>query len=190
MSLWDNFLSAIRGMPVKSIGINVPLETGYSQVRDVLTLIDAICDVYDNLAYEPLPDGTTFCNLAVQAVCGVMGYKEFAGLTADQIVAKMISSEDWSPVPFENAQNIANQGSLVVAGLDGASMNQAHGHVVIIRPGRTCYSGKWQQTPRCLNIGGENFIARAKRGPLKGLSCGLNEAFQELPKIYVWRQSL
>lgn len=184
-------MSVIKGMPGKSIGKSWEIEgTGYSQVRNVLTLIDAICDAYDNPAFMPLPDGTTYCNWAVQAICATMGYKNFVGLTADQIVAKMASDPDWSPVPFENAQNLANQGSLVVAGLDGPSMNQAHGHVVIIRPGRTCFSGKWQQTPRCLNIGGENFLARAKRGPLKGLACGLNEAFQEMPKIYVWRESL
>jgi hypothetical protein len=159
-------------------------------MRDVLTLIEAICEAYDNPSYAPLSDGTTFCNLAVSNICGVMGYKDFEGLNADQIVAKMAANPDWSLVPFENAQNMANQGSLVVAGLDGQSMGQAHGHVVIIRPGRACYSGKWQNTPRCLNIGAENFLARAKRGPLMGMSAGINEAFIEVPKIYVWRASL
>ena len=191
MSLWDFFSFATKAISGKSIGKSWEIEgTGYSQVRDVLTLIDAICDAYDNPAFAPKPDGTTFCNMAVQAICNVMGYKDFAGLTADQMVDKMASDENWTPVPFDNAQNLANQGLLVLAGLDGPSMNQAHGHIVVIRPGRTCISGKWQQTPRCLNIGGENFLARAKKGPLIGMACGLNEAFIEMPKIYVWRASL
>ena len=159
-------------------------------MRDLITLIDAICDAYDNPAFTPKPDGTTFCNFAVQSVCTAMGYKDFDGMTADQMVSKMVSDPDWSPVPFDNAQNLANQGSLVVAGLEGAQMGQAHGHVVIIRPGRTCFSGKWQNTPRCLNVGAENFLARAKRGPLVGMAAGINEAFVEMPKIYVWRASL
>lgn len=190
MSLWGVFLSAIKAMPGKSIGAQIPLRTGYPRVRDVLTLFDAICDAYDNPAYAPQADGTTFCNLAVSEICSVMGYKSFAGLTANQIVAKIAADPQWSPVAFENAQDLANQGSLVVAGLDSQSLAQAHGHVVVMRPGRPCYSGKWSQTPRCLNIGAENFLARAKRGPLRGLPAGLNEAFMEMPKIWVWRGSL
>lgn len=102
----------------------------------------------------------------------------------------MGASPDWSPVPFENAQNLANQGSLVIAGLSGEDLGNGHGHVVVIRPGRQCQSGKWGLTPRCLNIGKTDFIARAQSGPLIMMPVGLNDAFIPLPKIYVWRSSL
>lgn len=192
MSLWGVFLSVLKGTPGKSIGVQIPLGTGFSQVRDVLTLIDAICDAYDNQAFAPHQDGTTFCNEGVNSVATAMGYKGFAGMNADQIVAFMAASPDWSPVPLEQAQELANQGSLLVAGLDSKTLEQAHGHVAVIRPGRPVYSGKWNTNvcPRVLNIGAENFIARAKKGPLTNQPAGVNESFQPLPKIYVWRDSL
>ena len=166
--------------------------TGYKKVRDVITLIDAICDVYDNQSLLPHPDGTTYCNLAVTAVAEAMGCKDFAGKTADEIVGFLATSENWSPVPFEKAQELANQGSLLVGGLDSKTLGQSHGHIVVIRPGRTVYSGKWSTNlcPRVLNIGAENFLGRAKKGPLTNQPAGLNEAFQPLPKIWVWRPSL
>lgn len=160
-------------------------------MRDIVTLIDAICDVYDNTAFLPKEDGTTFCNLAVSAVAEAMGCKDFVGKTADQIVAFISTSEHWSPVPFERSQELANQGSLLVAGMSSQQLGQGHGHIVVLRPGKPCYSGKWQgSAPRCLNVGKENFLARAKRGPLVGMACGLNEAFRDLPKIWAWRESL
>jgi len=158
--------------------------------RDVITLIDAICDVYDNHAYMPTPDGITFCNLATTAVAVAMGCKDFQGKTADEIVAFISSSEEWSAIPLEKAQDIANQGSLVVAGANAKTLGQAHGHIVVIRPGKPCYSGKWGLTPRVLNVGAENFLARAKRGPLTNQPAGLNEAFVNMPTIWAWRQSL
>lgn len=158
-------------------------------MKDIITLIDSILDTYDNRDLQP-HDGVTFCNLAVMFVATAMGCKGFAGLTADQIIEMMESSDCFSDVPFEKAQEMANQGSLLIAGLSSKELNQEHGHVVVIRPGKTCYSGKWGPTPRCLNIGGENFIARAKRGPLTNAPAGLNEAFVQLPKIWVWRPSL
>jgi len=161
-------------------------------MRDVITLIDAICDAYDNRGFQPLSDGTTFCNQGVCYVAEAMGCKDFRGKNADEIVAFMAASDEWSLVALEKAQGLANAGSLLVAGLDSSALGQSHGHVVVIRPGRTIYSGKWSTNlcPRVLNIGAENFLARAKRGPLSNQPAGLNESFQPLPKIWVWRPSL
>lgn len=194
MSLLDVFTGALGAwLRRPSFSISLPITaTGYTKVRDVITLIDAVCDVYDNAAYAPLPDGTTFCNLAVAVVAASMGCKDFFGKTADEIVALLGTSQDWSPVPMEKAQDLANQGSLLIAGLDSAALGQPHGHVAVIRPGKPVYSGKWNTSvcPRVLNVGAENFIARAKKGPLTNQPAGLNESFQPLPKIWVWRQSL
>ncbi len=164
--------------------------TGYRNMRDLITLIDAICDVYDNADLRP-HDGLTYCNLSVNFVSTAMGCKSFAGLTADQILQRISNDGDWSDVPGEKAQDMANQGSLLIAGLTSEELGQEHGHVVVIRPGKPCYSGKYNgPCPRCLNIGAENFLARAKRGPLINAPCGLNEAFGPVPKIWVWRPSL
>lgn len=159
---------------------------------DVIALIDAICDAYDNQSFNPLADGTTFCNQGVNYVAETMGCKDFEGKNADEIVAFLSSSQDWSLVPMERAQELANQGSFLISGLSSEALGQSHGHVAVIRPGKPVYSGKWNtsQCPRVLNIGVENFIARAKKGPLTNQPAGLNESFQPLPKIWVWRKSL
>ena len=190
MSLWVDFLSVLKDMPVKSIGVTIPLGTGYTKVRNVITLIDAICDAYDRNDYRPGPDGSTHCNQAVTAVAEAMGCKDFDNKSADQIMGFMETNPNWSPVPMEKAQDLANQGSLLVAGLESKALDSPHGHVVVIRPGHPCQSGKWGATPRCLNIGKSDFIARAQTGPLTMMPVGINDAFIPLPKIYVWRDSL
>lgn len=159
-------------------------------MKDPIALIDAILDTYDRADLQPLADGTTFCNLAVDSVAKAMGYTQLGSKTADQIVMFLDGSAEWSETPFAKAQDLANQGSLLIAGLTSTQMGQAHGHVCIIRPGKVVYSGKWGFSPRCLNIGSENFIARAKRGPLTNQPAGLNESFRDLPKIWVLRSTL
>lgn len=193
MNLWGGFSSALVAWTQKpSLTINHHIGgTGYRRMRDVVTLMDAICDAYDNPAFQPLEDGTTFCNLGVASVAHAMGCSDLGSKTADEMLAFIEASDSWSPVPFDRAQELANQGTLLVAGLTADQLRQGHGHVVVIRPGKPCYSGKWTSpTPRCLNIGKENFLARAKRGPLIGMAAGLNQAFQDMPRIWAWRNSL
>lgn len=177
-------------MPAKGIGGRFPLTaTGYTRMRDVIALIDAICDVYDRQDFKPT-DGVTYCNLAVRSVAEAMGCKELSNKTADQIIDFISKSDEWSEVPFEKAQDMANTGSLLIAGLTGKELDAGHGHIVVIRPGKPCQSGKWGSTPRCLNIGKSNFLARASSGPLTMMPVGLNNAFVPLPKIWLWRPSL
>jgi hypothetical protein len=191
MSLWDVFLSALKGTPGKSIGVNIPLAgTGYKNMRDLIALIDAVCDAYDRADFKPNPDGSTHCNQAVQAIAEAMGCFDFKDLTADQMVDLMETSKRWQPVDFARAQDITNRGSLVVAGLKSNDLKQGHGHVVVVRPGHPCQSGKWGATPRCVNIGGHDFLARAQVGPLTMMPVGLNDAFIPMPKIWAWEQSL
>lgn len=159
-------------------------------MKDPIALIDAILDVYDRLDFHPNPDGSTHCNQAVNAVCQALGYQKLAGLTADQIVAFLTASDEWSLTSLDKSQNLANEGSLLIAGLDSKALSQDHGHVVVIRPGKPVFSGKWGPSPRVLNIGAHDFIARAPNGPLTNQPCGLNEAFVPLPKIWVLRTTL
>lgn len=158
-------------------------------MRDLITLIDSICEAYDRPDLQP-KDGVTHCNQAVCMVADAMGCKDLDFKDADEIIYFISNNPDWQEIQMNQVQEMANKGSLCIAGLDSRALNSEHGHVVTIRPGRPVYSGKWGPTPRCLNIGAENFIARAKRGPLTAMSCGLNEAFVPMPKIWVWRPSL
>lgn len=158
-------------------------------MKNLIGLVDAIFDVYDNPDLLP-KDNVTFCNVSVWLVAEALGYRTLTGKTADDIMKFIEDNEDWSDVPLEKVQDMANAGSLIIAGLTGKELNQDHGHVVVVRPGIPCYSGKWGKVPRVLNVGSENFVARAKRGPLKGMAVGVNESFVPLPKFYVWRPSL
>lgn len=164
-------------------------KTGWSEMKDLITLFDSICEAYDRPDFIP-KNGITYCNQAVDMVAGAMGCHDFEMKNANEIVEFMVSDSNWQEIKMNQAQDMANEGSLCVAGIDSATLKQEHGHVVVIRPGKQVYSGKWGLTPRCLNIGEENFLARAKKGPLTAMSCGLNEAFQPLPQIWVWRPSL
>lgn len=169
-------------------------------MKDIITLIDSILDTYDRSDFHPNPDGSTHCNQAVNAVALAMGYNGFAGLNADQIVSLMAASADWTAVPIEQAQDLANQGSLVVAGMTAQQLRDngsttLHGHVVTVRPGKCVFSGKWDKTspgktPRVLNIGASDFIARGQSGAMTNQSVGLNEAFIPMPKLWVLRTTL
>ena len=163
--------------------------TGYKTLKNLIGLFEAICDSYDNPTFVPV-NGITHCNEAVAAVADAMGCKDLAFKTADEIVAYLSGNSDWQAIPMDKAQATANQGSLVVAGLSSEALKQGHGHIVVVRPGIPCESGKWGTVPRCLNVGVEMFLARAKKGPLTGMSAGVNEAFVPLPTFWVWRPSL
>lgn len=160
-------------------------------MTNLIGLIDAICDTYDRLDFRPKPDGTTFCNEAVHSIASTaFNYSGFRGLMADQIITLMGGS-DWVEIQMGDAQDYANKGSLVVAGLSSTEMKQGHGHVVIIRPGISVDSGRFDgPVPRCVNIGASNFLARGQSGAMTNLPCGINEAFIPLPKFYVLRSSL
>jgi len=139
-------------------------------VTELLRLIDACCEVYDNPNYRPR-GGMTFCNQAVMSIAEKVGYSKFKSMLANQMVAFMRSSPDWSPLKIEEAQEYANKGNLVVAGLQG----QPHGHVVVVRPGMSGFSQKWgMAVPKVVNVGAENFIGKS-----------LNWVFQKKPEVYV-----
>lgn len=155
--------------------------TGYKTMKNRDLLIDSIHTVYDNPTYRPQLDResgvmTTYCNQAVSDIATRMGCKDFVGLTANDICDFMSASTNWSETPLEKSQQLANQGSLVVAGLK----DSPHGHVCLICPGIEKSSGHWNaQAPAAMNIGKTVFISK-----------GLNYAFIDVPKIYVWRMSL
>lgn len=142
-------------------------------MEKTLRLIDAVCEAYD--LYHVSKDGATFCNMAVHHVCARMGYDKFKGLLANQIVDFLRRSPEWTPVPLSGAQELANEGRLVVAGAE----DHPHGHVVVVRPGAEDFSGKWEsKAPKVSQVGATSYIGRS-----------MAWAFQEIPEIWVLNET-
>lgn len=149
--------------------------TGGECMKDLYLLLDLIHTSYCRPEFMPNPDGTTHCNQFVSEVAAGLGFKGFEGLLANDIVDLMTSHDQWSETALNKAQELANLGTLVVAGIKEVG----HGHVNIVVPGREKTSGRWGQVPSVANVGKENFIGR-----------GLNWAFSNPPKLWAYRPTL
>lgn len=153
---------------------------------NIFTLIDAVCEVYDKGCSPGRPywphditgDGVneTFCNRAVREVCELVGYKGFlVPMSANEMVDFLGQSADWMKVDIKESQDLANAGKLVILGMKLPN----HGHVTIVRPGMSEWSTKWNcPSPRILNIGAENSIAKACNWIFPG---------DEPPLAFMWR---
>jgi len=103
-------------------------------------------------------DGKTFCNLGVQVIAERIGYGEFLGMLANQIVDHLERSGDFEDVGPLLATKKANSGVLVIAALRG----KPHGHVAVVYPSGVTYSGKWKkECPVVANVGKRNGIMGA-----------------------------
>jgi len=126
--------------------------------------------------YPPeIKDGNvvkTFCNFGVNHVCSAMGFDGFKGMMANQMVFTMQHSPFFSEVYPEVAKEIADNGKIVIAGLQ----DDPHGHVAVVYPGKDMVmSGKWKmRVPQVGNVGKENRIM------------GANYAFGSAPKYYAF----
>lgn len=130
--------------------------------EEALKLIDAICEAYDlyHVPKDVNGDGKveTWCNMAVHHVCARFGYEKFKGMVANQIVDYMRRKpEEWELLPMASAQEMANSGRLLIAGMTA----EQHGHVVVIRPGIEGFSGKWQvKAPKACNVGATSCLGK------------------------------
>ena len=173
MDLW-NFVrnSTSKGI---QISVSIPIErVDFKPVRDLLTLLDAIHFPLCRPEYQPY-DGKTFCNAFVAEVCEIYGYKGLNGLLANEIIDLVSQSPNWSEVPLDKCQDLANAGSLIILGLKG----DVHGHVDIVCPGRPKSSGRFGTVATVANVGKENWIGK-----------GWNWAFSDAPKAWAWRSTL
>jgi hypothetical protein len=161
--------------------------------RNIGQLVDAITEAFalslKGQRWEPRFDGSnwlTFCNEATNYVCRKMGYSgfdkpdsphAFDAVLANQMVQKMRMGPDWKEIEAAEAQDFANRGALVVAGL---ASEGGHGHVCVVRPGSAEWSGSWQAlSPKVLNVGKENFLDKKA-----------SFAFRSPPKFFVLREML
>lgn len=143
-------------------------------MKDSLSLLDAIHAPLCRLEYQP-KEGVTHCSGYVAEVAGIMGFKDLDMLLANEIVTRISQNPQWSEIPMEKAQDLANGGSLIVAGV----IEEPHGHVVIVCPGKIKNSGRWGNVPTVANVGKEVWIGK-----------GVNWAFSSMPKFWVWRKTL
>lgn len=141
-------------------------------MKDIITLIDAICEARENRDFLP-KNGETFCNYAVNYVASKMGYTKFKGMLANKICEAMRGNGDWLQIEPKAAQYHANQGELVIA---GQIHPNGHGHVCIVRPGNLTSSGRWNsnEVPKIFNVGQDIFLDK-----------GSNWAFTEKPNYFV-----
>ena len=145
-------------------------------IKDPIQLNEAQDIVFSDPSYKPLADGVTFCNLATQDVLNRLGYNALSGKTADEMYAFISTSPDWLIKPMQDAIELVQEGTILVAILPAVKLEQSDGHVNTLTPGSADFSGKWNcKTPLCMNLGRIGTCFRAK---------GENWAFQIQPEIY------
>lgn len=149
---------------------SLPLGSGYTgPMKNIAVLMDAICEAYDNGDWKP-KDGVTFCNYSVQYVANKFGYARFAGKLANEMIDILNNDKRWCKLSANEAAQCAAAGVLVIA----ARKDTPHGHVCIVRPGTTEFSGHWQENaPKVMNMGKNCFIDK-----------GANFAFQDKPDYF------
>lgn len=103
---------------------------------------------------------TTHCNQAMQYVCNALGYSDFTGMTANEMISFMKKANSgWiQPANAQIAQEHANNGVIVLAGL---ANEDGHGHVCLVVPGVLEKSGSWcKSVPKCMNVGKDVFFGK------------------------------
>lgn len=142
--------------------------------KDIPRLMDAICEAHamalGDARFAPkysreLGRLITHCNEAVNFVAKRFGYLKFNRPEShDPFDAKLANEqhkimeegEEWIKVKMPEAQQLANQGALVIGSIANPG---GPGHVIVLRPGVPEQSGSWgQSAPKCLNIGGSVFL--------------------------------
>lgn len=167
--------SALTALLKHGIWLNVPFGwTGVLNMKDRLVLLDAIHLAFNHPEYAP-KDGTTHCNQYVNEVCETYGFKGLIGRPANDICDFLEHHSEWKEIKLDEAQFLANEGTLIIAGNKGTP----HGHVVVVCPGHLKFSGRWGSVPSCASVGWTNTIGR-----------GINWAFAQMPKFWAWNRSL
>jgi hypothetical protein len=139
------------------------------------TLIKQACD--RAIMKWPAQDSTTYCNVAVNFIASQAGFTGFRGMVANDMVGLMSKSPDFAKVSPMAAQNLANDGRLVIAGI----REDEHGHVACVYPGgELFYSKKWRtDCPIVGNVGKHNGVMSA------------SWAFEnDEPAYYAWIESV
>lgn len=121
-------------------------------------------------------EGVTWCNVGTAHVAKVAGFHGFTGMLANEMVNFMKKSPDFAKVTATDAQKLADDGRLVIAG----RMDEPHGHVACVYPGGGLVnSKKWHEEAATIaNCGATNGIF------------GANWGFYLPPLYWAWVESV
>lgn len=126
-------------------------------MTNIEKVLDALCEAYDNPKFKAEPDGKTHCDATVDYVLQKFGCDLFKAdeIMADDIVRTMRNSQKFQRLPgSQAAQEWANKGTLVIAGLTSKDMGVSHGHVAFVRPGVMEFSTTWKKNaPKAMSNG-------------------------------------
>lgn len=126
-------------------------------MNDKAKAIKGSCDLA--IKRWPAHDDVTYCNVAVNFIACNVGLKSFKGLLANEIINFIKRSADFAKVSAADAQKLANDGRLVIAG----RMDEPHGHVAVVYPGgELVNSRKWHEEACTIaNVGKDNGVMGA-----------------------------
>ena len=110
-------------------------------------------------------DGKTFCNIGARRVADLFGCHDFDNpdMLADEMIAFMLSSSEWSETHFgEIAAKFAQIGGLAFAAMDSSQLGEEHGHIATIFPADCELSPSLNVlVPFVANVGAKNGIMKA-----------------------------
>ncbi len=110
------------------------------------------------IAEEDLPKKAK-CNVGIYSVFEKLtGSKALKGKNANQIVDIFADSPDWEEIPMDQAQQLANEGNIVMVGWKNplaSPRNRNSGHVAMVVPGEMEESGSWGKckVPMTFDVG-------------------------------------
>lgn len=153
---------------------------GQSEAKELKEACDEVVNNGDLIPRKINGKLITFCNIAVYRICAIVGYDNFADMTANDIWD--YCARNWI-IPYGEPQEKANvaQRAADIGDLAIAALKEIpHGHAAVIYPGGPMiYSGKWQMySPRVANV-----------GKTVGLM-GANYAFMNPPDYFVAGKTL
>ncbi len=132
----------------------------------------------------------THCNQAARAIAQALGCAELddSKMTADLMIAHMEAnvSKKWTKVDVSTAAIRALDGKLVFAGMTGAGLGEAHGHIAAVYPlARQPSASAGMDVPMLANIGSQNWKDGKPNPPIR-----TSEAFPVkrcgMPTFYAW----
>ena len=136
---------------------------------------------------EDLPKDAK-CNIGVYSVFErLTGNTSLTGKTANAIVDHFADSPDWEEIPMDQAQQLANEGNIVMVGWKNplASPRNTHsGHVAVVVPGEMQESGKdsWNcKVPVTFDVG------KGVRQSRDKLTFGFGQSKKAGSKFYIYK---
>lgn len=162
---WQRLLDSLIDQsvtPAGGVGGHVWIDqTGYSADKERTmdrAKLDGLCSTLINAPdLQPKPDGTTFCNFAVQRAAEQYGFLGLRGLSANAIAAALPLLPAWRQVPGDRAAEHAMAGGLAIA----AKQYAGHGHVAVIAARPCEFSGSLgHPVPVIANVGKRNGMMR------------------------------